>query len=854
MSDALKSGRKVELLAPAGNREAFFGAVHAGADAVYMGGEKFGARAYADNFSREELTACIRYGHIHGCRSYLTVNTLMKEEELAELVQELVPLYRAGLDGVIVQDIGALRTIRRHFPGMELHASTQMTVTGPKGALLLKELGVTRVVPARELSLRELTKLREESGLEVEAFVHGAMCYCYSGACLFSSLLGGRSGNRGRCAQPCRQTYETDVPGASVHRKEYYPLSLKDLCTIQHLPELLEGGVDSFKIEGRMKKPEYAAGVTALYRKYLDRCLAVSPGGSPGAFHVEEQDLRTLSGLYIRGQRQDGYLFRHNGREMVTLDSPSYAGSDESSLEDIRRRYIQEKKRIGIWMEADFFCGAPARIRMGTGELWAETTGAAVEPAQSRPVLEEDIRRQLQKLGETCFEAESIRIRTDGKGFYSLKEINALRREAARRLEDRIIESHGLSVAREPESAEDKGAFCEIADEVRSVEEKVGHPQGAGAEKRPDAKKTSIPVSGLRETSGTDVSVCRIHISTEEQLVCLSEYIGKYIGMEGEKGFGGRICDRIYVESRLLAKFLSRDSRRPAPQKALRALRDLRQAGIALWAALPYILRDGDQKIIEQALEWYSQGNIQGFLVRNLEEYGWLCRHNANAAGDQADAQGVDTAGDQADTQGVDTAGGRADTQGVDTAGDRAAIQTAEPRIQLDHTVYVWNSETAAFWLERDCGLTCPLELSGREWGGLRRSILSADPAAAIEKLIYGRIPMMVTANCIAKTAGTCLKGRDGRQEGQLTDRYRARFPVEICCDVCMNVIYNSVPLSLHRKPCLCREESPRLSFTVESGREMGQIIDFFAKVIQGEPGEPPYKDYTTGHEQKGVL
>ncbi len=202
----------------------------------------------------------------------------------------------------------------------------------------------------------------------------------------------------------------------------------------------------------------------------------------------------------------------------------------------------------------------------------------------------------------------------------------------------------------------------------------------------------------------------------------------------------------------------------------------------------------------------------------------------------------------------MDIAGDQADTQDVDTAGDRAAIQTAEPRIQLDHTVYVWNSETAAFWLERDCGLTCPLELSGREWGGLRRSILSADPAAAIEKLIYGRIPMMVTANCIAKTAGTCLKGRDGRQEGQLTDRYRARFPVEICCDVCMNVIYNSVPLSLHRKPCLCREESPRLSFTVESGREMGQIIDFFAKVIQGEPGEPPYKDYTTGHEQKGVL
>ncbi len=181
--------KRIELLAPAGNREAFYGAVHAGADAIYMGGERFGARAYADNFSREELLGCIRYGHLYGCKSYLTVNTLMKEQELTELVEELEPLYQAGLDGVIVQDLGALQVIRRHFPELELHASTQMTVTGPRGAALLSELGVSRVVPARELSLEELENLKRESGLEVEAFVHGAMCYCYSGACLFSSIL-----------------------------------------------------------------------------------------------------------------------------------------------------------------------------------------------------------------------------------------------------------------------------------------------------------------------------------------------------------------------------------------------------------------------------------------------------------------------------------------------------------------------------------------------------------------------------------------------------------------------------------------------------------------------------------------
>lgn len=816
---ALDKGRKkVELLAPAGNKEAFFGAVHAGADAVYMGGEKFGARAYADNFSREELTACIRYGHIHGCRSYLTVNTLMKESELEELVQELTPLYQAGLDGVIVQDIGALRTIRQHFPELELHASTQMTVTGPEGALLLKELGVTRVVPARELSLEELIKLKEESGLEVEAFVHGAMCYCYSGACLFSSLLGGRSGNRGRCAQPCRQPYETDTPGASVHRKEYYPLSLKDLCTIEHLPELTDGGIDSLKIEGRMKKPEYAAGVTAIYRKYLDCCMAISQNKSRNAFRVEEQDLRTLSGLYIRGQRQDGYLFRRNGREMVTQDSPSYAGGDESILGDIRQRYIQEKKRINIWVEADFVCGAPARIRMGTGNLVAEVTGTVVEPAQNRPVQEEDIRRQLQKLGETCFAAESIRIRADGKGFYSLKEINVLRREAARRLEDRIIERHGLPLSRERGTA-----VCEMPDMGLTSDAK-GTPDVQGtpdAKEMPDERQTrdakemsdvrqtrdAKGMPGVKGTPDAEETVCgrrlRIHISTEEQLLCLPEYIK------------GSIVDRVYVESRLLPEFWNGD-RSAARDKARQALKELRQTGIAVWAALPYILRAGDRRIMEQALEGYSCGEIQGFLIRNLEEYGWLRRNVA--PGNWASAQ--------------------------------------EARFQLDHTVYVWNSMTAAFWMERGCGLTCPLELCGREWETLRRSIrgMTAQPACKPEKLIYGRIPMMVTANCIAKTAGKCLRSQAGRSEGMLTDRYRTRFPVEICCDVCMNVIYNSVPLSLHGEPALCREESPRLSFTVESGREMGRIIDFFTGVIQGKPKERPYKDYTTGHEKKGVL
>ena len=261
----MKAAKKVELLAPAGNAEAFYGAIHAGADAIYLGGSRFGARAYAENFSEEELVACIRYAHLFQRKVYLTVNTLVKESEFSGLYEYVLPYYRAGLDGVIIQDMGVFAYLREHFPGMELHGSTQMTITGEYGAAFLKEQGACRVVPARELSLAEIRRIKEVTGLEIECFIHGAMCYCYSGQCLFSSILGGRSGNRGRCAQPCRLPYTT-----GKHPKECYPLSLKDMCTIEYIPELLEAGIDSFKIEGRMKTALYVATVARTYRKAID--------------------------------------------------------------------------------------------------------------------------------------------------------------------------------------------------------------------------------------------------------------------------------------------------------------------------------------------------------------------------------------------------------------------------------------------------------------------------------------------------------------------------------------------------------------------------------------------------------
>lgn len=266
---------KVELLAPGGSYETVIAALNAGADAVYTGGEKFGARANADNLTIEQLKSVIDYAHLHGRKIYLTINTLLKENEIKkELYDYLEPLYVHGLDAVIVQDYGVLEFVRKYFPQLHVHASTQMTILGELTVKELKNKGVTRIVTPRELSIPEIKKIKENCDIEIESFVHGALCYCYSGQCLLSSYIGGRSGNRGRCAQPCRMEYDVVKNGKVLNPGDSkYVLSPKDICTLKILPDIIESGVYSLKIEGRMKKPEYTAGVVSIYRKYIDLYL-----------------------------------------------------------------------------------------------------------------------------------------------------------------------------------------------------------------------------------------------------------------------------------------------------------------------------------------------------------------------------------------------------------------------------------------------------------------------------------------------------------------------------------------------------------------------------------------------------
>ena len=444
---------RVELLAPAGSKEALIGAFSAGADAVYLGGQRFGARAYADNFSAEEIIESLAQAHVLKRKIYLTANVLTREDELADLVRFVKKLYEAGLDGVIVQDIGVLSALHDACPDLPLHASTQISVTSSEAVRYLRRLGVSRVVPARELSLREMEILRAEDAaaydrpIEIEAFIHGAMCYSYSGRCLMSSFLGGRSGNRGRCAGTCRLPYrildENRKPaGPDARKKEVYPLSMKDMCVLQILPELIDAGIDSFKIEGRMKKPVYAAGVTAIYRKYIDRYYAWAEAGRPTPWTVEEADLDRLKSLYIRTELGTGYYHAKNGRNLVTIGKPGYAGTDAALEEEIRKKYLGRLPSCAVTGKAVFRTGEPARMTaLLSGDICADVTGAVVQPASASPMTEEGLRSRLCRTGDSLFTFSSLEIEMDDNIFLPVSTVNALRREVLSLLQDKILQS-----------------------------------------------------------------------------------------------------------------------------------------------------------------------------------------------------------------------------------------------------------------------------------------------------------------------------------------------------------------------------------------------------------------------------
>lgn len=731
----MKNHQKIELLAPAGSYESFEAAIGAGADAVYVGGAAFGARAYAKNFGQEELLRAIHTAHVHHKKLYLTVNTLLKNRELKEqLYDYLLPYYEAGLDAVIVQDFGVFRFIREHFPGLHLHASTQMTVTGPRGMKFLEEQGASRVVTARELSLLELKEMHRTSPIEIEAFVHGALCYSYSGQCLMSSLLGGRSGNRGRCAQPCRLSYHTSMDGRRFKGKnEMCPLSLKDICTIDILPEILDAGVMSLKIEGRMKQPGYTAGVTAVYRKYLD--LLQQNGAEQ--YQVEEQDRRFLLDIFSRGGSCSGYFKQHNGPSMMAFTNEKKTGEISP---DIRKR---KEKINGNFI---LFPGSPAILEVSCRDATITVSAGEVQYARSQPMEKLRIRQQMEKLGNTEFEWENLDIQMDDQIFIPVKVLNELRREALLKLEDALTMPYRRTLDTDE---------CEKTDQM---------PSGGKI----------IRKKGL---SGREIPPLYVSCETVSQAEAVMEY-------EEIQG--------LYLPFDVMKTFMDRGVTQEKE----------------LYLSLPHMTRGAvPEGYLEQAAIWLEQG-MKGFLIRNLESYA-LIKENG-----------------------------------------------WKERCVLDHSMYTWNDEAVTFWREE--GIlknTAPLELNEKE-------LLHRDNKGT-EMVIYGYLPVMISAQCVRKN----LYGCDAA-EGCifLKDRYEKVFPAVCCChpwkikntgnpEYCYNMIYNSVPFGLpgeKTRVLALGMQSLRLMFTIEDAKETKEVLEEFLNIYH-HGGTPGQREFTKGHFKRGA-
>ena len=411
--------RKLEVLAPAGDLETLRTAVIAGADAVYFGGEAFGARAYAANFSFNDAEKGISFAHSRGARTYLTVNTLLKSLEIEKKVYSyLKDYYNAGIDAVLVQDIGLMQLIRAYFPELHLHISTQANVTSEYGALFFKNLGASRVVLARELSLKEIKQIHDTVDIELECFAHGALCVSYSGQCLMSSMIGGRSGNRGRCAQPCRKCYELlDSDKKKRNLPGKYPISMKDLCTIEDVQALYDAGASSLKIEGRMKSKEYVASVVSAYRMAADQVMEGEQTYDPGSLKS------AVLGAGTRGGSTDGYLRRHNGSDMISLVDSSFSSDGPISI-------LTSENKVRAAARFTARVGEKLSITISDGEKEITAQGPVVEKAKKPRDVASEVKDKIVKTGDERIEITDVSVDADADSFIPMSLVKSLRREA----------------------------------------------------------------------------------------------------------------------------------------------------------------------------------------------------------------------------------------------------------------------------------------------------------------------------------------------------------------------------------------------------------------------------------------
>lgn len=802
---------KVELLAPAGSYESLTAAINAGADAVYIGGNRFGARAFADNPKEDELLMAIDECHLRGKNLYLTVNTLLKDNEMSDLYEYLRPYYEHGLNAVIVQDMGVFSFIKKSFPDLPIHASTQMTVTGSNGAKLLKDMGAARVVTARELSLKEIHAIHQETDIEIESFIHGALCYCYSGQCLYSSLIGGRSGNRGRCAQPCRLPYDLYRDGKKQNKDtQKFLLSPKDMCTLDLIPELIESGIYSFKIEGRMKKPVYTAGVVRIYRKYIDLFLEKGKKG----YRIEESDKLELMDLYNRGGFSSGYYRARNGRDMISLERPNHAGTSGARLESIQKgtlnlRALEELNSKDVLEAADVNAsknGFEFTIKepVAAGKVFSVKQSGNLRLSPGQNFMRTRNNQLISQLEETYIHGK-FKEKINGK-LILLKNLPAILEV---KMNEFTIEVKGAVVSEalnqplsmekvEKQMRKTGNTPFQFLDFVIEMEPDIYLPIQDLNELRRDALESltrNILKSHYRKqenkiAESSEVFRKKVQINEKSRAVVCNIAIENLDALE--ELIGIKEVTGIYLDCCAFSKlhdFI--ESKQKVEQ--------CHKAGKKCYYIMPHIFR-------EETKEYYRQDEVKktllcydGILLKSLEELEFLKDY-------------------------------------------RDKILFA-----ADQNLYTFNHASEKFF--EDWGIsydTAPLELNDKE--------LRVRGCQNSEVIVYGHLPMMVSAQCLKKNTDRCDKVQEILY---LKDRKNKEFPVKTHCQFCYNTIYNGTPLVLLENSKEILSLSPRsirLSFTVEKKKEVVAItqkyIDAFYKQSFSRLELP---DFTRGHFKRGV-
>lgn len=556
--------KECELLSPGGSVESIKAAVLAGCDAVYAGGNNFSARASANNLTNEQLFEMIEYLHLRDKRLYLAVNTLIKNSELKSLYDYIVLMYEQGVDAFIVQDFGVLHLLSEYLPEIEIHASTQMAVSGSTAInFLQKHCSLSRVVLPRELSLNQIKEIAEKTNIDLECFGHGALCYSYSGQCLMSSLICGRSGNRGRCSQSCRLPYSYNKQAPS------YLLSLKELNTITLLPDMIKAGVNSLKLEGRMRSPNYVGAITSIYRKYLD--LAVKTIKSKIEYRVEEKDLKNMEAIFSRSGFTDSYLINTPGSNMISFHTSS-AKSDEK-LANLIAIKNNKTEKLEVDAKLTLNTGKPAVLslvcqnRKKTIKVYASSS-QIVEIAKSKALDDSTLYRQISKSGNEYFHLNHFEIEQDNPAFLPVSILNELRRTAYDKLKKAIIERNGFGTREKINLQSIQNLFIENQDS---------------------------------SCKSRKISAC---VQTIEQLFLVKQ-----------KPF----ISRIYLESDELLKL--------SKEKIIEILEELQNElspEQSLFLALPHLYEEGRNNIDNETFQIFESSFLSGYLARNLEELSML--------------------------------------------------------------------------------------------------------------------------------------------------------------------------------------------------------------------------------------